>query len=296
MTTACASSETDRVQLGQSPAIHTDIPGIAPISAKIASGLGLILSEIHTGFGIEHGSLKTTTFANWQASQTPMIVAHFHDRLIKPGLSLAMPLALLARLTDGFYGGTGLPAAAQTCGEAEQRVFLMVAKRAAEVISTTWHETDGSTPTLTACSFETDQSAIFTPDDPVLIHRYDVTHGNAEAGELIIIYPCVGMRGRIQPPGPTSASKSSHDPVWQARLSEAVMETRVTVRTVIARPELSVARVLSLTVGDIIPITLPAWIPLTVAGRKLAHGSVGEANGRAAIKIHKFEQENRDHV
>ena len=41
--------------------------------------------------------------------------------------------------------------------------------------------------------------------------------------------------------------------------------------------------------GDFIPVCLPTRVPVTVAGRLLAHGTIGEANGRAAIKIDKLE-------
>ena len=53
---------------------------------------------------------------------------------------------------------------------------------------------------------------------------------------------------------------------------------------------ISLVKLLSLEVGDIIPITMPRQVPVTVAGRKFALGSIGEANGNAAIMIDQIEK------
>jgi flagellar motor switch protein FliM len=44
----------------------------------------------------------------------------------------------------------------------------------------------------------------------------------------------------------------------------------------------------------VLPLILPSQIPLLVEGRVVAHGSIGEANGRAALRIEKIGKEN-DH-
>ena len=62
------------------------------------------------------------------------------------------------------------------------------------------------------------------------------------------------------------------------------------VRSVLARPEISLVKLLALEVGDIIPLTMPRHVPVTVAGRSFAFGSIGEANGNAAIMIDHIEK------
>jgi flagellar motor switch protein FliM len=49
-------------------------------------------------------------------------------------------------------------------------------------------------------------------------------------------------------------------------------------------------KLLGLEVGDIIPLTIPRNVPITVAGRNFATGSIGEANGNAAIMIEAIEK------
>ena len=53
---------------------------------------------------------------------------------------------------------------------------------------------------------------------------------------------------------------------------------------------IQLAMELTLQPGDIIPVCLPNLVPVTVAGRVFARGSVGESNGRTAIKIERIEE------
>ena len=70
----------------------------------------------------------------------------------------------------------------------------------------------------------------------------------------------------------------------------ALRDVRLPVRSVLARPEISLVKLLSLEVGDIISLTIPRNVPVTVAGRNFAYGSIGEANGNAAIMIERIEE------
>jgi flagellar motor switch protein FliM len=52
---------------------------------------------------------------------------------------------------------------------------------------------------------------------------------------------------------------------------------------------MSVSELLQLKAGDVIPISLPALVPLLVSGRQVALGKIGEQDGRAALQIEKIE-------
>ena len=78
-------------------------------------------------------------------------------------------------------------------------------------------------------------------------------------------------------------------PVEFDALIDAVMQVHLPVRSIFARPQVPLAKLLSLRAGDVIPVCLPDFLPVTVAGRQFAHGTVGEAGGRAAIKINSIE-------
>ena len=79
-------------------------------------------------------------------------------------------------------------------------------------------------------------------------------------------------------------------PEWAGALNKALRDVRLPVRSVLARPEISLVKLLALEVGDIIPLGMPRHVPVTVAGRSFALGSIGEANGNAAIMIDHIEK------
>jgi flagellar motor switch protein FliM len=104
-------------------------------------------------------------------------------------------------------------------------------------------------------------------------------------------YPQAALRGIAgAEPVPEMRDLPQTDPAWSGALNKALKDVRLPVRSVLARPEISLVKLLSLEVGDIIPITMPRQVPVTVAGRKFALGSIGEANGNAAIMIDQIEK------
>src|SRR3546814_20316245 len=72
-------------------------------------------------------------------------------------------------------------------------------------------------------------------------------------------------------------------------MGSALSDVRLEARSVLARPNLSVAELLQLKPGDVIPISGPALVPLLVAGRPVALGKIGDQDGLAALKTEKIE-------
>lgn len=79
------------------------------------------------------------------------------------------------------------------------------------------------------------------------------------------------------------------EPEWQAKMQDAALRVALPARAVLTHADVPVSQILSLRPGDILPILLPTNVPLLVAGRRFAHGTIGEANGRAALKIEHME-------
>ena len=75
------------------------------------------------------------------------------------------------------------------------------------------------------------------------------------------------------------------DPTWRNGLTRAAMNVRLPIRSVLAEPTVSLALLMELKVGDVIPITVEPQVPVMVGGDRLGMGTVGAANGRAAIQL-----------
>ena len=63
------------------------------------------------------------------------------------------------------------------------------------------------------------------------------------------------------------------------------MAVRFPVRSVLAEPVVPLSTLMALKPGDVIPINVTPDVPVMVGRDRLGAGTVGAANGRAAIKL-----------
>jgi flagellar motor switch protein FliM len=133
-------------------------------------------------------------------------------------------------------------------------------------------------------------ASLVAPEEPVAVARFSIAIGQGRTTRIDIVYPVSSLRA-IE----AQLSAKVHDDggltgaEWRERMGSALGEVRLQARSVLARPTLSVSELLRLQPGDVIPISLPAMVPLLVSGRQVALGKIGEHDGRAALQIEKIE-------
>ena len=154
-----------------------------------------------------------------------------------------------------------------------------------------WSEIMPVRPQLRARETNAGFAGLAKSDEMVALARFTIAPWPGHATVVEIIYPVAGLRS-IEPELAAKANEeaSAKTGEWRERLGAAIGEVRIEARTVLARPELSLAELMQLQAGDIIPVSLSKHVPLIVAGRRIALGTVGEHDGRAALKIDKMEQ------
>lgn len=119
-----------------------------------------------------------------------------------------------------------------------------------------------------------------------------VTTGVAEARyRVLIIMPDAVLR-HAAAVAVVAAPRGDAAARWARTLSIRAGDIAMPTRSVIARPMLSVAQLMALRPGDVIPITCPRSVPLLVADRHIASGTIGERDGRVAFMIDHFEPEH----
>lgn len=295
MKTPRPPQRVETFDLSAVPVTRTDFPGLDRVGSKIARALGAVLASAGQALSVACGGVRTMTLRDWQSTLPPQIaVARYRDPVIKGGLLLSLPPSIIAALVDAYYGGDGDTTGVPTVfGAAEQRMFERLAQSSSAAIVAGWADVAPLAPKLEASFAAQDDIAFGKLDDLVVVQRFALGPRYPD-DEVALVYPVGALRGMAglqkgRKDAPSDAVNIERDPVWQRRLSDAVMQSRLPVRTVIARPTVPLHRLMSLAPGDFIPVTLPARVPLTVAGRLLAHGTIGEANGRAAIMIDRIE-------
>ncbi len=105
-----------------------------------------------------------------------------------------------------------------------------------------------------------------------------------------ILYPMAGLRliDGLGAPMPARNSASAGDgpaAAWRGALAARLGDVRLSARCILARPQLSVAQLLALQPGDILPIPMPRALPLLIDGKRFATGTIGEQAGQAAFRI-----------
>ena len=132
-------------------------------------------------------------------------------------------------------------------------------------------------------------------DDAMVVTRFGLSVGDAKPTFFDIVYPVSALK----PYAPSLTGKvhgrsAEPDPAWRNGLTRAVMGVQFPVRSVLAEPMMSLAQLMTLKEGDVIPINFGNDVPVMVGGDKLGTGTVGTSNGRAAIQLSSIERKQEE--
>jgi flagellar motor switch protein FliM len=234
------------------------------------------------------------SFSEWQAEQAEFTSLSLYSfRPMKGAILLRIDPEFVSRLVDAFYGGSGAqaPRRAKEFTATEESLLGRLCEALIGALAEGWSEIIPVRPQLRARETNAGFAGLAKGDEMVALARFTIAPWAGHATVVEIVYPVAGLRS-IEPElaAQSNDEASAKTSEWRERLGTAVGEVRIEARTVLARPELSLSELMQLQAGDIIPVSLSKHVPLIVAGRRIALGTVGEHDGRAALKIDKMEQ------
>ncbi len=238
--------------------------------------------------------LETLRFEEWRNALPEFTsLSLYRMKPLKSGVLLAIEPAFVTWLVDAFYGGGGTPAKARSpeFTPTEDRLLGRLADGVVEQLVEVWSEVAALTPALASRETNAAYASLVRADEAVVLQRLTITPAQGHATVIAILYPL----GALRPYEALLAAKvhdegGAGDSEWRARLAAALDGVRLPVRSVLARPELSLSQLVALKPGDVIPITLNPKVPLIVANRRIATGTIGEQEGRAALMIDHVER------
>lgn len=244
---------------------------------------------------VEAQEARVLDFAAWSA-QVPAFCSLSVYRLLplKGQMLLRMDAAMISTFVDCFYGGIGnrpLPARTEFT-PTEDRLIARLADSLLARLVETWDDVLPLEPGLILRESGVGYAAAAQPTDQMVLQRFVVSLTRDQEWPIDLLFPLSALRaveGLVSTKLP--ADEEHRDPVWQARIARRMRDIRLPARTVVARPNLSLADLMELKVGDVIPVTIGRSLPLIVGNRIVAHGSIGEQDGRAAFQIEKLAQE-----
>jgi flagellar motor switch protein FliN len=138
-----------------------------------------------------------------------------------------------------------------------------------ETLVELWSEVMPVKAQLASREINTGHAALVAADEPVAVTRLSVAFGQRQPCRIDILTRSPALRaieGQLSAKVHDDTGMSGAE--WRERMGEALADVRLQARSVLARPTLSVSELLQLKAGDVIPISLPALVPLLVAGRQ----------------------------
>lgn len=250
---------------------------------RLVGALEKLLSQYDAAaFRIGDPVRKTASESEWLATQTEALCCSCQLASGKTGAWIGLPHPLFSALFERYYGGDGQPAAASAkLTAAERRFAKRLAADLAKLPLQGWPEERS----MTLAGFE----LLFGDDQPLVARDggglavIEIPVGSNSTVSVAITTDCIAsMRNK---PIETGRKNRKLGGEWRRQLLDRAGDVRLPVRSVLARPEIPAARLMTLKPGDFLPLAMPKTVPVTVGKHLIAHGTMGEAQGCVAIRI-----------
>ncbi|MCP1471583.1 flagellar motor switch protein FliM [Sphingobium sp. OAS761] len=243
---------------------------------------------------VEAQPARVMEFREWSADVPDFTsISIYRLSPLKGQIVLRLDPGMISTMVDCFYGGLGnrpMPQRAEFT-PTEDRLITRLADAVVTRLVETWEEVIALESGLILRENGVGYAAAAQPGDQMVLQRFTLSLTRGQEWPIDILFPLSSLRAVEQLMDARLPADDEHrDPVWQARIARRMSDIRLPARTVLARPNLSLAELMELKVGDIIPVTISRSLPLIVANRIVAHGTVGEQDGRAAFQIEKLAQ------
>ena len=213
---------------------------------------------------------------------------------LKGQVLLRLDAAMISTLVDCFYGGIGnrpLPSRGEFT-PTEDRLIARIADAFMARLVECWSDMLPLDAGLIVRETGIGFASAAQPGEQMVLQRFMFSISREAGWPIDLLFPLASLRA-VEPLMGTKlpVDEERADPVWQARIASRMRDIRLPARTVLARPNLSLAELMQLKAGDVIPVTINRSLPLIVGDRIVAHGSIGDQDGRAAFQIEKLAQE-----
>jgi flagellar motor switch protein FliM len=233
--------------------------------------------------------VEIMNFVQWKSEAHHRLSLNIYRLPPLKGLVLvSIDVQFIHQLVDCYYGGTGtIPERGE--GEftgSEERLITRLTDEFMDVVAGVSELDVTLSPVIVTRETNLDSVKLARSDEQIFVQRFEISCGPRLNGILTYISPVEMLRPVVEKMNAEARkTRSSADDVWRHKMDGALQAVRFPVRTILARPTMSVDDLLALKVGDIIPINLAARVPMFVANRQFAIGTMGEQQGRAAFMV-----------
>jgi len=203
------------------------------------------------------------------------------------GLVVFEPKLVFA-VVDNFFGGDGrypTRIEGREFTPTEMRVIQLMLKQTFADISEAW------APVLDVeCEYVNSEinphfANIVTPREYVVVSRFHVElEGGGGEIHITLPYSMLEPIRELLDAG-IQSDRVDRDESWNVSMREQLMSAEVTVSSILAKRSIDLRQLTRLKVGDILPIDLPAEVPVCVENIPVFTGRFGTADGCNVVKI-----------
>jgi flagellar motor switch protein FliM len=266
-----------------------DLTALETIATSLARALPGLLSN-RQALAATVGPVAQSHFTEWRSVQNPFgMLLRYTFGQQNEEVALHIPGYLVSQIIDIQYGGTGVIPVRGNFTATETKFVERLA--AALQPCLTKAIAPGAANIAQLVELQPDILTFDWPKarDQIAMLNVFVEHASIKAATISCFMDIATARQIVTRSASSPAGPHPERPDWQARMRSAAMNIPVPARAVLTSAMLPAARLMTLAPGDILPVLLPTHIPLTVEGRHIARGTIGDANGRAALKIDHIE-------
>ena len=237
--------------------------------------------------------ISTLRFGDWREGQGETMLASLHSFVPMKGLILlSFSSAMLRSLLDRYFGGSAGSNVRRgsELTPSEENFFARLDTALVSALSDAWSRSLVVEAAVRSRETNLAYAALVSPDEAVAVCEYRIDLATGTPLAFTILYPVAGLRSvdrqlvdRVEDDGGNSDCCE-----WSTTLADALAGVRFDARTVLARPQISLEKLMGLAVGDVLPVTLTAEVPMIVADRTIAMGTMGDTHGCAALQISRI--------
>ena len=268
------------------------LTGLERMGEKLARAMRPAIEPIaRARLAVKAEALEIRTYQSWQAEQPEFsALTLYRLRPLRGGMLVQIDADFVASLVEIFYGGAPGTSIKRKPGDftaSEELLLNRLLEKISGIFASHWNEVTPIELVLGSRETNVAHLPFLRGEEMVVVQKFALSAGVAPT-TISVLYPLAMLRPieeKLEARVHDEDRSASQD--WRWRLAEALMQVSLPVRSVLARPEISVAELLALKPGDVIPITLPPRTPLLAGARRIADGVIGEQDGRAALMIEK---------
>ena len=194
---------------------------------------------------------------------------------------------LVFAIVDNFFGGRGrhTKIEGRDFTTTESRIIHMVLKTAFKDLSEAWSGVAKIEVEYLASELNPAFANIVSPSEVVVVTSFHVELDGG-GGDVHVTLPYAMIEPlREQLDSGMTSDRVEHDERWALSLKEEIDDAEVDISTVLGRTQLTLAQLLNLKPGDIVPCDFGGKVTVLAERVPVFRGTFGLSRGQQAIKV-----------